>query len=85
MTTLTIRPGPQNREAVLKVLNETFDGVLDVADAQKPPTPLDDSMALAQRADDRGDVFQLDRQLDTIAITAVIARAQLRADHPELA
>lgn len=85
MTTLTIRPGRQNREAVLKVLNETFDGVLDVADAQKPPGPLDDAMSLAQAADGRGDVIELDRHLDTIAITAVIARAQLRADNPELA
>jgi hypothetical protein len=81
---LTIRPREQSRDVVLKVVHETFDDVLDLGDSDTPAPVLDEEVTLARAACERNDVVELDDHLAKVATAAIVGRAQLRADNPDL-
>lgn len=87
MTKLTTR-SEQRTKATSQVLTETFDAVHDLgvdADAGRRESPLlEDVCALARAARDRCDVVEYDRQLRELAAVAIIDRAQLRTENPDL-
>jgi hypothetical protein len=84
VTQLTTPSSEQRTEAVRQVLTETFDAVHDLdADGRQPPM-LEEAYVLARAAHERKDFVGLDEHLQAVITAAIVARAQLRIEHPDL-
>lgn len=84
MNALSIRPGELTREQVLDAVNASFDEVMDALDRGDELPVLDDTFVLARAAHARGDAIELDQRLGELSTGALLTRARLRVDHPEV-